>query len=127
MDNSAAAVALGSHVQVELVSQTGQRESLAFDLVPDPAADFASGLLSMNTPLARAILGQTPGNTVPYRIGDLVEVKIVSITALFYPRPSLRQSQSDPPALGVNAQHDDLDHLAGGEAAAGCAAHLTLV
>ncbi len=81
MDNQAETVAVGSHVQVELVNKTGQREQLAFDLVPDHEADFASGRLSANTPLARAILGKTPGQVVPYRTGDLVEVKILSVSA----------------------------------------------
>ncbi len=79
MDHQAGIVSLGSHVEVELVSKTGQRERLAFDLVSDRDADFASGLLSENTPLARAILGQTAGQSVPYRQGDLVEVKILSV------------------------------------------------
>ena len=73
-------VAGGRHVEVELVGKTGRREPLAFDLVSDDQADFASGLLSIKTPLAKAILGKTPGSVVPYRVGDLVQVKILSVT-----------------------------------------------
>jgi GreA/GreB family transcription elongation factor len=74
-------VALGRHVKVELVDKAGRREPLAFDLVSDDQADFASGLLSANTPLAKAILGKSPGSVVPYRVGDLVQVNILSVTA----------------------------------------------
>ena len=81
MNQQAETVTLGSHVEIELVSKTGQRERLAFDLVPDREADFAAGLLSENTPLARAILGQTAGHSVPYRQGDLVEIKVLSVAA----------------------------------------------
>ncbi len=74
-------VKLNSHVQVELVSQTGKAERLAFEIVPDRAADFAAGRLSETAPLARAILGKTAGETVPYKVGDLRQVKILSVTA----------------------------------------------
>jgi len=72
-------VRIGAHVKVELVSEGGDVERLAFDVTPDAQADFASGFLGAGTPLARAILGQPAGATVPYAVADAVEVRIVSV------------------------------------------------
>ena len=54
-------------------------ERLAFDVVADEQADFASGFLGAGTPLAQAILGQPAGATVPYAVADEVEVRILSV------------------------------------------------
>jgi hypothetical protein len=72
-------VDLGTHVEVELIDETGARESLAFELVPDEQADFANGFLGIGTPLAQAILGRKSGETVTYRLGDMVSVRIVLV------------------------------------------------
>jgi hypothetical protein len=73
-------VGLGTHVQVELVDEAGDAERLAFDIVPDAQADFAHGFLGIGTPLAQAILGQTAGSAVPYRVGDMAQARILSVT-----------------------------------------------
>ena len=70
----------GTHVQVELVDEAGDAERLAFDIVPDVQADFSHGFLGIGTPLAQAILGQTAGSAVPYRVGDMVQARILSVT-----------------------------------------------
>lgn len=72
-------VALGTRVQIELVSETGDREKLAFDIVPDTAAEFSEGFLAAGTPLAQAIMGRPAGATVPYLMADIIEVHIVSV------------------------------------------------
>lgn len=77
-------VALGTHVEIELRSETGDAERLAFDIVPDAAADFAAGFLAAGAPLARAILGRPAGAVVSYRQADIVEARILSV------RPSQR-------------------------------------
>ena len=69
-----------THVEVELVDETGDAERLAFDIVPDVQADFSHGFLGIGTPLAQAILGQTAGSAVPYRVGDMVQARILSVT-----------------------------------------------
>ena len=74
-------VALGTHVEVELIDETGESEHLAFDLVPDEQADFASGFLGAGTPLAQAIWGRSAGEVVPYRRGDAASVRVVNVTA----------------------------------------------
>lgn len=72
-------VALGTHVEIELVSETGEAERLACDIVPDAAADFAAGFLGASTPLAKAIMGHPAGTLLPYAQADIVEVRIVSV------------------------------------------------
>ena len=74
-------VAVGTHVEVELVTATGAGEPLEFNVVPDDRADFAAGFLGVGTPLARAILGHSAGSRIEYRVADVVEVRIVSISA----------------------------------------------
>lgn len=72
-------VALGTHVEVELRTVDGDTEPLAFDVVPDAAADFAAGFLGASTPLARAIMGRPVGAVVPYAAGDIAEAAILSV------------------------------------------------
>ena len=74
------AVAVGTHVEVELVDESGAGEQLAFDLVSDKQADFANAFLGTGTPLAQAILGKVAGESVTYRLGDVVRVCVVRVT-----------------------------------------------
>ncbi len=71
--------AIGTHVEVELVDESGAGEFLAVDIVPDSQADFSSGFLGAGTPLAQAILGQPAGSVVPYKVGDIVCVRIMAV------------------------------------------------
>ncbi len=80
-DDSPDEVAAGRHVEVELVEESGDTEHLALDIVPDDEADFSSGYLGISTPLSRALLGKRAGSVVPYRAGDIREVRIVSVAA----------------------------------------------
>jgi hypothetical protein len=70
----------GTHVEVELIDQQGNAELLSFDIVPEESADFEHGFLGANTPLAQAILGQCAGSVVPYHMGDIDSVPIVSVS-----------------------------------------------
>lgn len=72
-------VASGTRVHIELVDTHGVRDPLTVELVPDGAADMAHNLLGESTPLARAILGRAAGEVIPYKIGEMKEVRIVSI------------------------------------------------
>lgn len=72
-------VAVGARVQVELLDERGQSEILSFDIVPERAADFERGHLGENTPLAQAILGQPAGSELPYAMGDIKSVRILSV------------------------------------------------
>jgi hypothetical protein len=70
---------LGTRVAIELVTAEGDSEELAFDVVPDDAADFDAGFLGASTPLARAIMGRPAGSRVRYTVGDIVEVRVLSV------------------------------------------------
>lgn len=78
-DDVPSVVHVGTHVEVELVDTSDRVERLAFDIVPESAADFAAGFLGAATPLARAILGEEAGRVVPYRLADVVAVRILSV------------------------------------------------
>jgi hypothetical protein len=72
-------VGLGTHVEIELIDSQGNREPMAFDLVAENAADIDQRRLGANTPLAKAIRGKTVGNVIPYRMGDIVSIRIVTV------------------------------------------------
>ncbi len=74
-------IALNCRVQVELVDESGQAEAREFSIVPVRQADLKSGLLGENTPLAQLLLGRQAGETIPYRAGDLTEVRILAVQA----------------------------------------------
>ncbi len=72
-------VAENTKVEVELVASDKTREKMEVVLVPDNAADLAKGRLGIGTPLAQAILGHAAGETLEYKRGDIVRVKILSV------------------------------------------------
>jgi hypothetical protein len=72
-------VRVGRRVEVELVDDAGGTERLAFDIVPERAADFSTGFLGAATPLAQAILGKQAGSEVAYALADVVAVRILSV------------------------------------------------
>lgn len=74
-------VGIGCHVVVELIGEQGDRELLEFDLVQESAADFALGLLSVESPLGVALRGRYEGDEVDYQWGDVRRVHIVSVGA----------------------------------------------
>jgi hypothetical protein len=71
--------AAGTRVEVELVNESGAAEALALDIVPDRNADFSAGFLGVGTPLAQVLLKHRAGETLPYRVADIVEVRILSV------------------------------------------------
>jgi hypothetical protein len=72
--------AVGTHVILELIIESGETEQLEFDLVADRSADFARGFLGESTPLAQAILGQPAGRPLLYQTADIRAVRILAIT-----------------------------------------------
>lgn len=78
-NESGAEVALGAHVEVELVADSGDSECLAFDIVSDTEADFDAGFLGVGTPLAQAIMGQRAGSVLAYQVGDIAQVKVLAV------------------------------------------------
>jgi hypothetical protein len=76
-----APIALLSRLLVELVDSSGEAERREFTLVTGKQADSTSGLLDENTPLGRLLLGHRAGEVLPYPVGDLREVRILSVTS----------------------------------------------
>ena len=72
-------IARHSKVLVELIDLSGAAEQVRFTLVESRQADFKSGLLDENTTLGRALIGHRAGDVIPYEIGDLKEVHILSV------------------------------------------------
>ena len=79
MDDQQIPIGLNSRVLVELVESSGEIEQREFTLVTAKQADFQSGLLDENTPLAHALMGHQAGDVVPYSMGDLKEIRILKV------------------------------------------------
>ena len=79
MDHETTVIARHSKVLVELIDGSGAAEQVTLTLVESKQADFKSGLLDENAPLGRALIGHRAGEIVPYAIGDLKEVRILSV------------------------------------------------
>ncbi|MCJ7434752.1 MAG: GreA/GreB family elongation factor, partial [Anaerolineales bacterium] len=79
MDIENILIARHSKVLVELIDLSGAAEQIKFTLVESKQADFKSGLLDENTPLALALIGHQAGDVVPYKVGDLKKVRILSV------------------------------------------------
>jgi hypothetical protein len=86
-DASGLKVWAGRHVELELRYDTSELERMSLDVVPDTAADFERGFLGESSPLAKAIMGKAAGGVVPYKAGDIVEVRILSVTAELSAQP----------------------------------------
>jgi hypothetical protein len=82
-------IQIGCSVEIKLLSRSGESEQLEFDLVPDEQADYEAGFLGASTPLARAILGEKAGITLPYFTEELMAIEILSV------RESTRKTVSD--------------------------------
>lgn len=80
METQVNLITLGSHIEVQLVDREGKKEQFIFDLVPDDSADFRLGYLGVGTPLAKALLGEKAGTTVPYLKDDIYAIEILSVT-----------------------------------------------
>jgi hypothetical protein len=72
-------VKIGTHIVIDLIDESGNREQLELDVVADSAADFDAGLLGIGTPLGKAIAGRRAGSVAPYARGDLRQVAIVEV------------------------------------------------
>jgi len=74
-----AQVGLSTHVEIDLIDEQGRAERMAFDLVPASQADMDRGLLSADAPLGKAVRGKFVGALVSYQMGDIRQVRIVSV------------------------------------------------
>ena len=73
-------ISVGCKVEVNLIDRGGNKNRLSFIIVPDESADFEHSFLGMSTPIARALLGERQGNTIPYLRDDILAIEILSVT-----------------------------------------------
>lgn len=73
-------IGIGAHVEVELIDQHGEREPMVFDIVASKYADLARGLLAATTPLAQALRDLRAGSEIPYVMGDIRSVRVISVS-----------------------------------------------
>ena len=92
MDPTQDTVKIGTHIEIDLLDRTGNRERLCFDLVSDQYADYETGFLGVSAPIAQAILGEKTGNLIPYFTAELQAIHLLSVT------PSKRQPNIDSKA-----------------------------
>lgn len=78
-------VMIHSRVELELITESGEREPLVVQLADGKAANLAEGWMDLDAPLGRAIRGQVVGARVPYKMGDIVAVRIVQVTPVAPP------------------------------------------
>lgn len=71
-------VEFGSLVEVELIDVDGNCECVSFTIVQEAAADIEQNLVSEQAPLAKAILAKPVGKVVPYEMGDIRSLRIMS-------------------------------------------------
>lgn len=72
-------VRIGAQVMVELVNEHGDGEPLTVTIVREQFADLENGRLGAQTPLAKAMLGKCAGVTIPYRMGDIRQLRILDV------------------------------------------------
>lgn len=72
-------VRIGALVTLELINERGDSEPLTVTLVREQFADLENGLLGAQTPLAKAMLGKRAGVTIPYRMGDIRQIRILDV------------------------------------------------
>jgi hypothetical protein len=80
MEQEAGLIVVGSQVEIDLIDRAGKREHLIFVIVKDESADFSQGYISENTTLAKALLGERKGTTIPYLKDDILGIDILAVT-----------------------------------------------
>ncbi len=78
-------VMIHTKVELELFTESGEREPLVVQLAEGRSANLAEGWMDIDAPLGRAIRGQVVGARVPYRMGDIVAVRIVQVSPVDVP------------------------------------------
>lgn len=78
-NESVSQVGLGTHVEIDLIDEAGRAERMAFDLVPTAQADVSHGRLSADAPLGKAVRGKFVDALIPYVMGDIRQIRIVSV------------------------------------------------
>jgi hypothetical protein len=84
MESQADIIVVGCQVEVNLIDRVGRREYLKIIIVKDESADFAQGYLGESTTLAKSLLGEKSGTTIPYLKDDILGIEILSVTKTNY-------------------------------------------
>lgn len=92
-------IAIGCHVELYLIDRAGKKDQLSVDIVPDESADFTQGFLGAGTPLARALMGERAGITIPYLKDDIYAIEVVSVT----------ESTNKPPEDSIKKRKAKMD------------------
>ena len=106
METNRLSIDTGCKVTLELVDRSGETELRQLTLVPSERADFKSGLLDENAPLGSLLLGRFAGQTLPYRQGDLKEVRILSVEPAGAPSSSDAADQRRADVKTAEAQSE---------------------
>jgi len=69
----------GTRVKLELVDELDASEAMDVQIVSDEFADVSKGYLGKGTPLALAIEGHVVGESIPYDMGDIRQVRILEV------------------------------------------------
>lgn len=72
-------ITVGCQVEIYLLDRAGNKEQLTVIIIPDESADFANGYLGENTALAKAMLGERAGTTIPYLKDDILGIEILRV------------------------------------------------
>jgi hypothetical protein len=102
-DDAPLRVQIGMHVELELIYDLGGCERLFVDIVKAPAPTWRRAFLGANTPLAKALRGHAAGSIVPYIMGDIRQVRVVSVA------PSRTTAPADAQARREAALQKALD------------------
>jgi hypothetical protein len=68
-----------TRIELELVTERGERERMTVQLADSRNANLDEGWIDIEAPLGRAIRGQPEGARIPYVMGDIRSVRIVSV------------------------------------------------
>ncbi len=80
MESQVELIMVGCQVEIDLIDREGNREHLKVVIVKDESADFAQGYLGENTTLAKALIGERKGTTIPYLKDDILGIEILSVS-----------------------------------------------
>lgn len=68
-----------TRIELELITDAGERERMVVQLADSRNANLDEGWIDIDAPLGRAIRGQPEGASIPYTMGDIHTVRIVSV------------------------------------------------
>ena len=68
-----------TRIELELVTERDERERMTVQLADSRNANLDEGWIDIEAPLGRAIRGQPEGARIPYVMGDIRSVRIVSV------------------------------------------------